>query len=146
MINIADTAAFTAVIVLISVAFGVGFAVVAVILRKRRRFFVTGEHGMARVIHVYPTPMVNRRSLTERATEMVVVATNDLPQGSTPQKVPAGQYVVGQTVEVVRAAGRPASVKLNRPDLEYPAIVTWGFAAMAVIAPLIALRSILDGS
>ena len=48
------------------------------------------------------------------------------------QKLPAGQYRVGQVVDVVQAKGDPDRIFLYRPDLERSA---WGvYAPLYVIA------------
>ncbi|MCO7275028.1 hypothetical protein [Cellulosimicrobium cellulans] len=92
-----------------------------------------------------PTPLLNRRSVVEHPTEMVVPATRDRPRGVRPeQKVPAGQYRPGQVVPVVRRAGDPDSVRLDRPDLGASDVSRWGLGAMLVALPVIVVRGVLS--
>ncbi|GEM_PF-1463794 len=103
-----------------------------------------GLRGTAVVVQVVPTPLLNRRSVVEHPTEMVVLATRDRPRGVRPeQKVPAGQYRPGQVVPVVQRAGDPDSVRLDRPDLESSDLSRWGLGAMLVALPVIAVRGVL---
>jgi hypothetical protein len=97
----------------------VGCVAAAAWLLSRHRAFTRGLRGTALVVDVRPTSLVQRRSVLERATETVVVATAQVPRGvPAPQKVPAGQYAVGQVVPVVQHPRDPHRVYLDRPDLE----------------------------
>ena len=124
------------------------FATEAVVLEgpfARRRVFTRGLRGTALVVEVRPTSLVQRRSLLERATETVVVATAQVPRGvPAPQKVPAGQYGVGQVVPVVQHPRDPYRLYLDRPDLEHHPIQQVVYLGGAVIA-LVALADAVLG-
>ena len=109
------------------------------------RIYRRGVRGTAVVVQVLPTPLLNRRSVVEAPTEMVVIATQQRPRGVRPeQKIPAGQYRAGQLVPVVQRAGDPDSVRLDRPDLEPTDLARWGMLAMLVMLPLIATRGLAE--
>lgn len=118
----------------------VGCAVFVLVWWRRRRVYTTGVRGTALVIRVETTPFAVRRNHFARATETVTIATHHRPDGVRQEYVPPGQYAVGQVVPVVQPVGRPDLVRLDRPDLEETPRRIWGFAAMVVIAPLLALR------
>lgn len=141
-VDIEGSLAFRVLVWVVVLAFSTGCLVVFAVQWRRRRVYVTGVRGTGLVIRVEPTPWTNRYSVVEPATEMVTVATQHLPRGSVPQKVPAGQYVVGQEVAVVQPRGRSQDVRLDRPDLEPSAWGTWGFGLMVLAAPLIAMRAL----
>ncbi|GAA4725334.1 hypothetical protein GCM10023216_14590 [Isoptericola chiayiensis] len=146
MIDLAGSGFFQGLVVVVGLAFALTFLIVAILHWRRRRVFSSGVRGSGVVVRVEPTPVMNRYSLVERPTEMVTVATQAMPAGATPQKVPAGQYVVGQEVPVVQPAGRPHDVRLDRPDLEPAAWRVLGMAAMALAVPVIVVRFLADGA
>lgn len=141
-VDIEGSLGFRVIVWVVVLAFSIGCLVVFAFGWRRQRVYATGVRGTGLVIRVDPTPWTNRYSVVEPATEMVTVATQHLPGGGVPQKVPAGQYVVGQEVAVVQPRGRPREVRLDRPDLEPPAWRTWAFGLMALVAPLTALRAL----
>ncbi|WP_418277910.1 hypothetical protein ACNHYB_08090 [Isoptericola jiangsuensis] len=145
MIDIENSPFFRGFVLVVALAFAVVFLVVAVVLGRRRRIYSTGVRGSGVVIRVDSTPVMNRYSAVESPSEMVTVATHMAPNGVAPQKVPAGQYVVGQEVPVIQPAGRPHEVRLDRPDLEIPRWKVIGTAAMALVAPMIAVQYLLNG-
>jgi hypothetical protein len=111
------------------VAAGAAFAY----MYRRHSVFVRGQRGTAVVVEVRPISLFQRHSVVERPTENVTIATEARPRGVTvAQKLPAGQYQVGQIVEVVQAKGDPDRIFLYRPDLERSA---WGvYAPLYMIA------------
>ena len=111
------------------VAAGAAFAY----MYRRHSVFVRGLRGTAVVVDVRPISVFQRHSVIERATENVTIATEARPRGVTvAQKLPAGQYQVGQVVDVVQAKGDPDRIFLYRPDLERSA---WGvYSPLFVIA------------
>lgn len=112
-------------------------------LYSRHRVFTKGLRGTALVVEVRPTSLIQRRSVVERATENVTVATAAVPRGVTvDQKVPAGQYHVGQVVPVVQARGSVHRVLLDRPDLERPAIVVYSPLLMLAAVPVIVVAAL----
>ncbi len=130
-------------VVVVLVPFEVVLLVVFGLLRGRRRVFTHGLRGTALVIEVRRSSMLERRSLTERPTEVVTVATAARPQGiRTAQKVPPGQYAVGQVVPVVQDPRRAERVLLDRPDLERPAALVWAPLALALLVWVIAALAI----
>ena len=71
-------------------------------------------------------------------TDVVTVATAARTRGiQVPQKIPAGQYAVGQTVPVVQRPGRPDELYLDRPDLERTAFSVYSRLLFIPLAPLI---------
>lgn len=110
---------------------------------RRRRIYATGVRGTALVIKVEKTPWAVRYNHLAPATETVTIATHHRPRGVPQERIPPGQYEVGQVVPVIQPAGRPELVRLDRPDLEETPRLVWGFTAMAVLAPLLALRTLL---
>lgn len=105
---------------------------------SRRRVFTRGLRGTAVVVGVRRSAMLQRRALLETPTDVVTVATAAVPRGiETSQKLPAGQYVVGQTVEVVQHARDPYRLFVYRPDLEASPLVVYGSLAAAALAPFI---------
>ena len=112
-------------------------------LYSRHRVFTKGLRGTALVVDVRPTSLIQRRSVAERATESVTVATAAVPRGVTVgQKIPAGQYHVGQVVSVVQAPGSPHRVFLDRQDLERPAIVVYSPLLFLLVVPLIVVAAL----
>ena len=113
---------------------------------SRHRVFTKGLRGTALVVDVRPTSLIQRRSVTERPTENVTVATAAVPRGVTVgQKIPAGQYRVGQVVPVVQAPGSPHRVYLDRPDLERPAIVVYSPLLLLLAVPVIVVAALGAG-
>ncbi len=105
---------------------------------SRHRVFTKGLRGTAVVIDVQPTFLMQRRSVIERPTERVTVATAAWPRGhAVDQKLPAGQYWVGQVVPVVQAPGRPERIFLDRPDLERSTFGVYVPLGMLVMIPVI---------
>jgi hypothetical protein len=104
---------------------------------SRYRVFTRGLRGTALVVDVRPTSLVQRDAVFERATETVVLATAHVPRGvAAPQKVPAGQYAVGQVVPVVQHPRDAYRVYLDRPDLEHPvsrAYVAFTFSVVSLV-------------
>jgi hypothetical protein len=143
-LDVANSLFFQVAVVVVGVLFAAAFLGVALWHRRRRRVYSAGVRGTGLVVRVEPTPVMNRYSLAESPTEMVTVATQAVPRGARPQKVPAGQYQVGQEVAVVQPPGRPHEVKLDRPDLEPPAWRVVGMGLMALAVPIIVLRFLLD--
>ncbi len=138
MQNLLAVAALVPFVVILLVVFG--------LLRARRKVFTHGLRGTALVIDVRPSSMLERRSLTERPTDVVTVATAERPQGiRTAQKVPPGQYTVGQVVPVVQDPRRTERVLLDRPDLERPGVLVWAPLALALLACVIAALAITQG-
>lgn len=110
---------------------------------SRHRVMTRGLRGTALVVDVRPISLIQRRSVTERPTENVTVATAAAPRGVlVDQKVPAGQYRVGQVVPVVQARGNPFKVYLDRPDLERPAIVVYSPLLMMLAVPVIVFAAV----
>lgn len=115
-------------------------------LYSRHRVFTKGLRGTALVVDVQPISLIQRRSVIERPTENVVVATAAVPRGVTVgQKVPAGQYRVGQVVPVVQAPGSPHRVYLDRPDLERPAFVVYAPLLLLLAVPFIVVAALGAG-
>jgi hypothetical protein len=115
------------------VAAGAAFAY----MYRRHSVFVRGVRGSAVVVDVRPTAVFQRHSVIERATENVTIATEARPRGVTvAQKLPAGQYRVGQVVEVVQARGNPDRIFLYRPDLERSALGVYSPLAVIVLVPV----------
>lgn len=115
-------------------------------LYSRHRVMTQGVRGTALVVDVRPISMIQRRSVTERPTENVTVATAAVPRGvRVDQKVPAGQYRVGQTVPVVQARGNPHKIFLDRPDLERPAVVVYAPLFAIAFIPVIIYLAITNG-
>jgi len=115
-------------------AFGGAFAY----MYSRHRVFTKGVRGTAVVVAVQPTSMMQRRSVIEKPTERVTVATDARPRGVTvDQKLPAGQYVVGQIVPVVQRQGHPDKLFLDRPELERSALGVYAPLALIAVVPVI---------
>lgn len=105
---------------------------------SRHRAFTRGLRGTAVVTGVRPVPLVQRRSVVERPTEVVTVATAAAPRGvPVAQKVPAGQYAVGQVVPVVQHPRDPLRLLLDRPDLEPGVLGVWWPLAAALLGPVV---------
>jgi hypothetical protein len=105
---------------------------------RRHSVFVRGVRGTAIVVDVRPTSAFQRHSVIERATENVTIATSARPRGVTvAQKLPAGQYQVGQVVDVVQAKGNPDRIFLYRPDLERSALGVYSPLFVMVMIPVI---------
>lgn len=133
-------------VVAVVVPFVLVLVVVFVLLRRRQRLFTHGLRGTALVVDVRPSSMLQRRSLTERPTDVVTVATAACPRGvRTAQKVPPGQYAPGQVVPVVQDPARPDRVLLDRPDLERPPAFVWAPLALALVAPLVVVLGLTRG-
>ncbi|GAA4725410.1 hypothetical protein GCM10023216_14700 [Isoptericola chiayiensis] len=142
MTDVTDTAAFGALTVVVALLLSAGCAVYVVVMWRRQRAYANGVRGTAVVIGIEATPWAVRHNHFARATETVTVATHQCPHGVRQERIPPGQYVVGQTVEVVQPEGRPDLVRLDRADVVGMPRLVWGFAAMAVLAPVIALRGL----
>ncbi len=135
-----------ALVLVVMVPFVVVLLVAFGVLRSRHRLMSRGLRGTALVVDVRPSSMMERRSLTERPTEVVTVATAARPRGvRTAQKVPPGQYRVGQVVPVVQDPQRTDRVLLDRPDLERPAALVWAPLALALLAPFFVVLALTDG-
>lgn len=107
---------------------------------RRRRLFTHGVRGTAVVVDIRPISLAQRYSVTQPATDNVTVATEARPAGVlVAQRVPAGQYRVGEIVPVVQAPGRPDRLLLDRPDLERSAAGTYAPLLLVVLAPLVAV-------
>lgn len=143
MIDPADTSGFAGLTAVMALLVSAGCAGFVVVWWRRRKVYATGVRGTALVTRVEKTPIAVRRNHFARATETVTIATHHRPDGVRQEYVPPGQYAVGQVVPVVQPAGRPDLVRLDRPDLAEKPRLIWGFAAMAVLAPLVALRGLL---
>ena len=116
------------------IACGAAFAY----MYRRHSVFARGVRGTAIVVDVRPTSAFQRHSVVERATENVTIATAARPGGVTvAQKLPAGQYQVGQVVDVVQAKGDPDRIFLYRPDLERSALGVYSPLALIVLVPVI---------
>ncbi|MGY4643325.1 hypothetical protein [Cellulomonas sp. URHB0016] len=110
---------------------------------SRHRVFTKGLRGTAVVVAVEPTFLMQRRSVIEKPTERVTVATAAWPRGhAVDQKLPAGQYRVGEIVPVVQAKGRPERIFLDRPDLERSAFSVYAPLGMFLMIPVILYASI----
>jgi len=115
-------------------AFGGAFAY----MYSRHRVFTKGVRGTAVVVAVQPTSMLQHRSVVEKPTERVTVATAACPRGVTvDQKLPAGQYHVGQVVPVVQRQGHPEKLFLDRPELERSAFSVYSPLALIAVVPVI---------
>lgn len=136
---------FTQFVVPIALGVLATFVALAVFayLHSRHRVMTRGLRGEALVVDVRPISMIQRRSVVERPTENVTVVTAAAPRGvRIDQKVPAGQYRVGQTVPVVQARGNPHRIYLDRPDLERPAFVVYSPLLALVAIPVIVYAAI----
>ncbi|GEA86221.1 DUF3592 domain-containing protein [Cellulomonas cellasea] len=104
---------------------------------SRHRAFTRGLRGTAVVVEVRPMTLLQRKSVTERPTEFVTVATAEVPRGvQVSQKIPAGSYAVGQVVPVVQHPRDPHRLYLDRPDLEPNALVVYLPLVAALMAPV----------
>ncbi|MGV8977016.1 MAG: hypothetical protein ACOH17_03140 [Cellulomonas sp.] len=107
---------------------------------SRRRVFTRGLRGTAVVIGVRRAALYQRKALLEAPTDVVTLATAAVPRGiETSQKLPAGQYVVGQTVEVVQHPKDRYRLFVDRLDLEPSPLVVYVPLGAAVMAPVILL-------
>lgn len=107
-------------------------------LWSRYRLLTRGLRGTARVVDVRPVSLLQRRSVVEAPTERVTVATAARPGGVlVGQKVPAGQYRVGQVVPVVQHPKDPGRILLDRPDLERPLVVVLSPLGFVLVLPLV---------
>jgi hypothetical protein len=141
-----DLALQRVLVVVVVAPFVVVLLVVFALLLRRHRLFTHGLRGTALVVDVRPSSMRQRRSLTERPTDVVTVATAARPRGvRTNQKVPPGQYAPGQVVPVVQDPRHPDRILLDRPDLERPPLMVWGPLAVALLAPLIVWLGLTRG-
>ena len=105
---------------------------------NRRRVFIRGLPGTALVIGLRPTSVFQRKSVIEAPTVTVTVATAQNPRGiETMQKLPAGTYFGGQTVDVIHDRRNPCRLYISRPDLEPSMFKVHGPLALAAIAPLL---------
>jgi hypothetical protein len=105
---------------------------------SRHRVFTRGLRGTAVVIGVRRAALYQRKALLEAPTDVVTVATAAVPRGiETSQKLPAGQYAVGQTVEVVQHPRDRYRLFVYRPELEPSVLTVYGPLAAAAVAPLI---------
>ena len=135
------------IVVVVTGAAVLGFAGVFAYMYSRHRVFTTGLRGTAVVVDVRPTSMMQHRSVVEKPTENVTIATAARPRGVTvAQKLPAGQYRVGQVVDVVQARGRPDRIFLYRPDLERSAIGVYSPLALIVLVPVILYAALTNPS
>jgi len=134
----------------VAVLVGVGatvFLVVFVVafryVYRRHRVFRSGLRGTGRVLEVRGARVMERRSVTERPTDRVVVATAAVPGGVlTDQKLPAGEYHPGQEVPVVQDPRDPRRLYVDRPDLERPAFMVYAMAGGLVIFPFVIVRGL----
>ena len=109
---------------------------------SRYRVFTRGLRGTAVVIGVRRAALYQRKALLESPADVVTLATAAVPHGiETSQKLPAGQYVVGQTVEVVQRPRDRYRLFVDRPDLEPSPLVVYGPLAAGAMAPVISLRA-----
>ncbi len=84
--------------------------------------------------------LYQRKALLDAPTDVVTLATAAVPRGiETSQQLPAGQYGVGQTVEVVQHPRDRYRLFVDRPDLEPSPLVFGGPLAAAAMAPVILL-------
>jgi hypothetical protein len=126
------------------VLFLVVFAVAFSYVYRRHRVFRRGLRGTGRVLEVRGTRVMERRSVTERPTVRVVVATAAVPGGVlTDQKLPAGEYQPGQEVPVVQDPRDPRRLYVDRPDLERPGFLVGAMATGLVIFPLVLVRGLV---
>lgn len=113
---------------------------------SRHRVMTRGIRGSAVVIDISPISPLQRYSVTEAPTVNITVAAAQFPGGvRVDQKVPAGQYQVGQTVPVLQDPKNPHKVFLDRPDLERSALAVYSPLGMAALTPLIVLAAITGG-
>jgi hypothetical protein len=107
---------------------------------SRHRVFTRGLRGTAVVIGVRRAALYQRKALLEAPTDVVALATAAVPRGTEiSQKLPAGRYAVGQTVEVVQHPRDRYRLFVDRPDLEPSPLVVFGPFAAAAMAPVILL-------
>lgn len=106
----------------------------------RHRVFTRGLRGTAVVIGVRRAALYQRKALLEAPTDVVTLATAAVPRGiEASQKLPAGQYVVGQTVQVVQHPRDRYRLFVDRPDLEPSVLTVYGPLVAAATAPVILL-------
>lgn len=122
----------------VAFVFVVGNVAVFAWRMSRHRVFTRGLRGTAVIVGVRRAALFQRRALLETPTDVVTVATAAVPRGiETSQKLPAGQYAVGQTVEVVQHARDPYRLFVFRPDLEPSPLIVYGPLAAAALAPFV---------
>ena len=125
--------------------FLVAFLVAFSYVYRRHRVFRSGLRGTGRVLEVRGAHLLERRSVAERPTERVVVATAAVPTGVlTDQKHPAGEYHPGQEVPVVQDPRDPRRLDVDRPDLERSPFMVYAMATGLVIFPFIVVRGLLQ--
>lgn len=139
-------AGFTAgLIVVVTLVFLVFVAVGFAYVWRRHRVFTHGVRGTGLVVDVRRSRLYEQRSVVERPTERVVVATAAVPSGVlTDQKLPAGQYRPGQVVPVVQHPTDPRRLYVDRPDLERSALAVYAMGAALVVMPLVAVRGVVQ--
>lgn len=134
--------------VLVALGFALFYVVLLVAfghMRRRHCVFTHGLRGTGVLVDVRGARPLERRSVVERPTVRVVVATAAVPSGVlTDQKLPAGEYHRGQVVPVVQHPTDPRRLYVDRPDLERSSLGVQGMGAMLVLAPIVALLGISD--